>query len=214
ISVSLNADSLGRVISVRGSQASVGLASTSAGGDGPRVTVGKFLGIRAGRSLLVGVVTDVTLRTEPVSPDRDYITVAALDIIGEIHDSDGPAAHFRRGVSDYPAIGDEVAFVGSRELRLIFNISAPNVMNIGCVQQDNDIGAYVDIDEMLSKHFAVLGTTGVGKSSGVALIVQQILEARPDFRVLILDVHNEYRPCFGDRAQVMSPRNLKLPFWL
>jgi DNA helicase HerA-like ATPase len=35
---------------------------------------------------------------------------------------------------------------------------------------------------MLSKHFAVLGTTGVGKSSGVALILRQILDARPNLR--------------------------------
>jgi uncharacterized protein len=212
--VSENAQSLGRVIAVRGSQASVGLASNTAGAEGPRVTVGKFLGISAGRSLQIGVVTDVTLRTEPVSRDKDYITVATLDIIGEISGREDNTRHFRRGVSDYPAIGDDVTSIASQELRLIFNIAAPTVINVGSLQQDSDIGAYVDIDEMLSKHFAVLGTTGVGKSSGVALLVQRILQARSEFRVLILDVHNEYRPCFGDRAQVMSPRNLKLPFWL
>jgi hypothetical protein len=58
---------LGHVISVRGSQASVGLAASFArSSDEPRVTVGKFLGIRVDSSLLVGVVTDVSLRTEPV----------------------------------------------------------------------------------------------------------------------------------------------------
>ena len=67
---------------------------------------------------------------------------------------------------------------------------------------------------MLSKHFAVFGTTGVGKSSGVALILRQILEARPNLRVFLLDPHNEYGRCFGDRALVLNPQNLKLPFWL
>ena len=67
---------------------------------------------------------------------------------------------------------------------------------------------------MLSKHFAVLGTTGVGKSSGVALILRQILDARPNLRLFLLDGHNEYARCFGDRALVLNPRNLKLPFWL
>jgi DNA helicase HerA-like ATPase len=32
--------------------------------------------------------------------------------------------------------------------------------------------------------------------------------------VLLLDAHNEYGRCFGDKAQVLNPRNLKLPFWL
>jgi uncharacterized protein len=207
--------SLGSVIAIRGSRASVGLLSVSAhSAEGPRVTVGKFLGIHAGTSLLIGAVTDVSLRNEPVSGDQDDITVAVIDIIGEIQDYGAPSAGFRRGVSDYPAIGDSVILVGCDELRLIFNLSKPTVIEIGRLQQDSRIGAYIDVNEMLSKHFAVLGTTGVGKSSGVALILQQTLAARPDLRILILDVHNEYRPCFGDKAQALSPRNMKLPFWL
>ncbi len=67
---------------------------------------------------------------------------------------------------------------------------------------------------MVRKHFAVFGTTGVGKSSGVALLLRQILEARPDLRVFLIDPHNEYGFCFDDRAQMLSPKNLKLPFWL
>jgi uncharacterized protein len=76
------------------------------------------------------------------------------------------------------------------------------------------IAAYIDINDLLTKHFAVLGSTGVGKSSVVALILQALLEKRPDLRLFILDVHNEYGHCFGDRAQILNPRNLKLPFWL
>ncbi len=64
------------------------------------------------------------------------------------------------------------------------------------------------------KHFAVLGSTGVGKSSGVSLLLNEILKARPNLRIFLLDVHNEYGRCFGDRALVLNPRNLKLPFWL
>jgi hypothetical protein len=99
-------------------------------------------------------------------------------------------------------------------LRLIFDISAPTVIDIGHIQQDSAIGAYLNANDMLNKHFAVLGTTGVGKSSGVALILQQIMKVRPDLRLFVLDVHNEYGRCFGEQAQVLSPRNLKLPFWL
>ena len=87
-------------------------------------------------------------------------------------------------------------------------------VKIGHLQQDSSVSVCVDIDEVLSKHFAVLGTTGVGKSSAVALILHQILRARPNLRVLLLDVHNEYGRCFGDRAYVVNPRNLRLPFWL
>ena len=82
------------------------------------------------------------------------------------------------------------------------------------LQQDPTIPAQIDIDQLVSKHFAVLGTTGVGKSNGVAIILQQILEERPDLRIFLIDPHNEYGRCFGDKAQVLTPRNLRLPFWL
>jgi uncharacterized protein len=66
---------------------------------------------------------------------------------------------------------------------------------------------------LLSRHFAVFGTTGVGKSSGIVLILQQVLKVRPNVRIFLLDSHNEYDRCFSDRAQVLNPGNLKLPFW-
>ena len=75
------------------------------------------------------------------------------------------------------------------------------MIDIGHLQLDAAIAARLDVDEMVSKHFAVLGTTGVGKSSAVALLLQQIVEARPDLRFFVLDVHNEYSRCFGDRSQ-------------
>jgi DNA helicase HerA-like ATPase len=82
------------------------------------------------------------------------------------------------------------------------------------LQQDSSIAAYVDIDDMLSKHFAVLGTTGVGKSSAIILLLHEIVRTHPNLRIFILDAHNEYGRAFGDNALVLNPRNLRLPFWL
>ena len=73
---------------------------------------------------------------------------------------------------------------------------------------------HIDIDHMVSRHFAIVGATGVGKSSGVAIILQTILDKRPNLRIFLVDPHNEYSRCFGDKAQVLTPRNLRLPFWL
>ena len=206
---------LGQVISIRGSQASVGLPPMSAQTpEEARATVGKFLGVQAGKSLLVGLIADVTLRAEPMLHDHDNVAVARLDLIGEIRDCDTVNARFERGVSCYPAIGDPVILIGSRELRLIFQPGGSRTVEVGRLQQDNTIPAHLNVDELLSKHFAVLGTTGVGKSSAVTLLLQQILDARSDLRVLLLDVHNEYGRCFGKRAQILNPGNIKLPFWL
>ena len=72
----------------------------------------------------------------------------------------------------------------------------------------------IKIDEMLGKHFAVLGTTGTGKSCTVALILRRILEKNPQAHILLLDVHREYANAFRDYAEVITPDNMNLPFWL
>jgi uncharacterized protein len=206
---------IGQVVSVRGSQATVGLLSPPLlDRSGQRSTVGKFLGIRAGNSLLVGVITNVSIETPAVAKGLGCHSTADLDLVGEIRDRDTPAAHFKRGVTEYPAIGDPVFGISAGELRLVFKVGSTSVIEIGHLQQDATIGAYVDVDDMLNKHFAVLGTTGVGKSSAVVLMLQEVLRARPDVRIFVLDAHNEYGRLFGEKALVLNPRNLRLPFWL
>jgi DNA helicase HerA-like ATPase len=136
--------------------------------------------------------------------------MARLDLIGEI-DAGG---RFQRGVTEYPNIGDGAQMLGERELRQVYGAADGDRAHIGDLQQNTGIGVHIDIDNLVSRHFAILGATGVGKSSGVAIILQKILETRPNLRIFLVDPHNEYGRCFGDKAQVLTPRNLRLPFWL
>jgi DNA helicase HerA-like ATPase len=172
------------------------------------------MGIRAGQSVLVGLIADVSLHADVDPHGATRTAVAHLDLIGEINNQRTTAARFQRGLSTYPAIGDAVSIIGAEELKLIFARDGARTVEIGRLQHDSSISARVDIDEMLSKHFAVLGTTGVGKSSAVALLLNRILGTRTDLRVFLLDVHNEYGRCFDGRAQVLNPNNIRLPFWL
>src|SRR5690348_7906392 len=89
------APSFGRCLSVRGSQAEIGLPAASVDdADETRVTVGKFIGIRAGKSMLVGVVTDVRLQTQTMASEHGYAALAHLDLVGEIFDHGTPQARF------------------------------------------------------------------------------------------------------------------------
>ena len=203
---------LGRIIMVRGSQARFGLFAT----DGTsladlRATVGRFVSVRTTTCSIVAMITEVS--REGLSASDPYVAIASVDLLGEIHTS-GQRQRFQRGVTNYPTIDDSVDLITNQELRLIYTPTGSDQIHIGMLQQDNTVPAYVDVEEMLNKHFAVLGSTGVGKSSGVSLLLNEILLARPNLRVFLLDVHNEYGRCFGDRALVLNPRNLKLPFWL
>src|SRR3989440_8454653 len=140
------------------------------------------------------------------------MATASVDLLGEI--SGGERPKFQRGVTNYPTIGDAVDLVTAEDLRTVYAPSGSDQINVGTLQQDRSVIAYVDVEEMLSKHFAVLGSTGVGKSTSVSLLLNEILKARPNLRVFLLDVHNEYGRCFGDRALGLDPRNLTLQFSL
>src|SRR5262249_50871439 len=207
------AEPFGHVLSVNGSQVRVGLlARRPSGPHGERLTVGRFVKIKTDKALLVGVITEIS-PPAPALANHDAQGTANLDLLGEIIPAGG-AARFRRGVMDYPTIGDPAASFTDGEMHVIFDSAGSKSIKIGHLQQDDAIGVSIDVDEMLSKHFAVLGTTGVGKSSAVALLLHQILRARPDLRVMMLDVHNEYGRCFRERANVLNHGNLRLPFWL
>src|SRR5512134_2064496 len=204
--------SFGRVISVRGSLARVGLlAPGQVPASEARATVGRFISIRcAAATTIIAMITEVSCENQPSSDQ--YMATASVDLLGEISGGDRPK--FQRGVTNYPTIGDAVELVTAEDLRTVYAPSGSDQINVGTLQQDKSVIAYVDVEEMLSKHFAVLGSTGVGKSTSVSLLLNEILKARPNLRVFLLDVHNEYGRCFGDRALVLNPRNLKLPFWL
>ena len=205
--------SFGRVISVRGSLARVGLLASGQAVpvSEARATVGRFISIRcATATTIIAMITEVSCENQPSSDE--YMATASVDLLGEISGGDRPK--FQRGVTNYPTIGDAVDLVTAEDLRTVYAPSGSDQINIGTLQQDSSVIAYVDVEEMLSKHFAVLGSTGVGKSTSVSLLLNEILKARPNLRVFLLDVHNEYGRCFGDRALVLNPRNLKLPFWL
>ena len=201
---------LGHVLAVEGSEARIGLAlPLPAGPDRP--TVGKFVAIKGHGTTLVGMISEVYQRTEEANGSR---AMARVDLLGEIERTAAGSSRFRRGVREYAAIGDSAEMIGRGELNLIYASSSARAITVGHLSQDPSIPAYVDTDHMLAKHFAVVGSTGVGKSSAVASILTKMIDVRPELRVLLLDVHNEYRAAFGSRASVIGAENLRLPFWL
>ncbi|TGD95115.1 ATP-binding protein [Methylobacterium nonmethylotrophicum] len=196
---------VGHVIAIRDSKVTLELAPAD---PRPRVTYGSYLAIHAGTRVLVAVVTALTLGGTLGA----RTVLADLDLLGEIVEEEGRS--FARGVTIYPVIGDAALLLPACDLQLIYRVSAARTAAVGSHAQDPSLPACIKADDLLAKHFAVLGATGVGKSSAVAVILDAVLGARPDVRAFLLDVHNEYAACFGPRANVVSPRTLKLPFWL
>ncbi len=208
----LNA-AIGWVASVKGSRAMVKLHASEApvSGSSPRTTVGSFLAVSTTHSRLVGMITEVT---SSVEDGVVQLRSATVDLIGELREGAGTPPSFMRGLSTYPSVGDETSLLSHAEIRSIFEMPTSATIGIGHLYQDATIEARLDVNRLLQRHFAILGSTGVGKSSAVAVLLRQILAARDDLRVFTIDCHNEYGRCFGEFANVISPRSSRLPFWL
>ncbi len=173
------------------------------------------MGLTSGKAVIIGLVTEIGEQYFAVAAGNPtFRKIARLDLIGELRGNAAGTSTFQRGVTEYPNIGDAAFILTEAELRLVYGSADADRAHIGNLQQNPNIHVHIDIDNLVSRHFAILGATGVGKSSGVAIILNKILETRPNLRVFLVDPHNEYSRCFGDKANVLNPRNLRLPFWL
>jgi DNA helicase HerA-like ATPase len=207
------AEPVGRVVSVGGSQVMVEFSTEVLSNGSPDLTVGAFLGIWNGRTLVVGSLCDISLHKRADGQQGEPAT-GRVDLLGELILDQPGTGYFQRGVMTYPKIGSPIVPAGHEALCIMFDTAGENTINVGHLQQDNSIGAYIDVDDMVRKHFAIFGSTGAGKSSAVSVLLREIMEARQNLRILLIDPHNEYAACFEDRAHVVRPGNLHLPYWL
>jgi len=140
---------------------------------------------------------------------------ANVDFLGEgTRDSAGKLSSFRRGVTRYPIPGSDVLPVTTEDLRSIFAASDEPHIEIGTVYPTDDIRGALYVDPMLSKHFAVLGSTGTGKSTSVALILHRISQLSPEGHIVMIDPHGEYSAAFKGCGELFNADNLQLPYWL
>ncbi len=208
---------IGRIVSVTGSRAIVLLDVSQDGVHDPkkRPEMGTLLAIETDLTIVLAIVSALNV---PVPAQRDGDTevwIAELGLVGELRKGrDGNPDVFNRGVSVYPALGDRVRVAVKEELRTAFSGDNTNSVRVGTIRQDTSISAMIRVDDLLGKHFAVLGTTGTGKSCTTALILRSILGQNPNAHIVLLDPHNEYSTAFPEWGEVISPRNMQLPYWL
>src|SRR5881398_154285 len=141
--------------------------------------------------------------------------VAHVDFLGEgTKDSTGKVSNFRRGVTRYPIPGTPVFAVSTEDLRSVFAATDEPHIEIGTVYPTDDIRGALYIDPMLGKHFAVLGSTGTGKSTSVSLILHRISQLSPEGHIVMIDPHGEYSAAFKNCGEIFNVDNLQLPYWL
>lgn len=209
---------VGRVVCVSGSQVVMVIEPSRQDGAAP-LQKGSLVKMAAPGGAIFGIVSGLSIpvpapRPEPAATPPE-VRLAELELIGEAHAgaADRPPV-FRRGVSAFPALGDAVRSVSGDDLACVYAPPATSTVKIGTVHLNRSQPVLISPDDLLGKHFAILGTTGCGKSCAVSLILQRLLESHANAHVLLLDPHGEYARAFAGSAEVLGPDSLQLPYWL
>ncbi len=218
---------IGEVVSVTGSVVSVKLTEgpnsslVLVDGESYRLgQVGAFLRIPLGYNHLYGVCTQVGASAAPQQIQEIggvNTRWLSLTLFGE-----ALGARFERGVSQYPTVGDEVHLVTTRDLEIIYgSLGQATPINVGIVSGSSGIPGQLDLDKLISRHCAIVGATGSGKSNTTTVLLESIADQGfPSARILIIDPHGEYVSAFGDKSKVFrvsldknDPNALLVPFW-
>ncbi len=205
---------IGRLILCNGSRAIISASATEITGfNADTWAIGRLISIKGEKGRIVGIVYEMNTTSELWKDESHNVIYIKVELVGEITDTpEGPS--FRSGISTYPALGSIAHRIRHADLQSIYQAGRGSVIEIGTLSQDSTIKAHVNVDMMLSRHFAVMGTTGVGKSSAVSILLRRATAAKPNLRVLILDPHNEYTKAFTDISLTIDAATLELPFWL
>jgi DNA helicase HerA-like ATPase len=209
---------IARIVSVTGAQAVAIVDSevSEAHRRGEeRIEIGALMKIASQRTIVMGVVSAVSIPVPDAEDGKQPIGLVELNLAGEISvDKLTLKPMFRRGVTSIPTIGDPVQMADHSDLALVYTPTDADTITVGTLFQDPSVPARLLTNELFGKHFTVVGTTGCGKSSALTCILQSVLQDHKHAHIVLLDIHNEYAGAFGDRAELIDPSNLRLPFWL
>ncbi len=212
-----SSERMGRIVAVTGAKAVILLDGHETPFDDQKrsAEIGTLLKVEGNGSVTLALISSMSSPMPSNQAGEKEMHIVEVEFIGELpRDAEGKIVGFRRGVSSYPSLGDIVFRADRHELSMAYSCDNETAVRVGHIQQDPTIPAMIKIDEMLGKHFAILGTTGTGKSCAVALTLRRILERNPQAHILLLDVHREYAQSFRGISEIITPDNMALPFWL
>jgi hypothetical protein len=206
---------IGRLIACDGARATIATQSEEAAVHGDTWAVGRMISINTGASRIVCFIYDTSAQGNTWQDEAANVVHVHVELVGEVVDLPDGRLRFSRGITRYPSLGAIAHRIRARDLAAVYDLgSKGGVTEIGRITQDDAIAATICVDDLLSQHFAIVGTTGVGKSCAAAMLVRGAVEARANLRVVMLDPHNEYAHAFGDRAHVIDATRFDFPCWM
>jgi len=193
---------------------------------------GSIVKVHFGRRMIYGYVGRLRMKTEyekelgivPSSgPDSRRVEA---DLFGEgewiYKETTDWELMFERGISTFPLPQQTLYLTPTNELSFIYGHGTGSTIIIGEHVGTGGTPCHADLNELMGKHTAILGSTGSGKSATVAAILHSLIERGSDKgyqtwqpRIVVLDPHNEYGSAFPKYKSLSTDEGaLSLPYWL
>jgi len=172
-----------------------------------------------GSGILVGEITNVKEG------------IAYVNLLGEIIDN-----KFTFGITKKPSFNATVKLISKEKIPMIIsvdNYEEKKDLYIGKSSVYDGVPIALNINNFFANHFAIFGSTGSGKSWGVARILQSIFDKKTTIAyrssIFIFDAYGEYHSAFKNIDQFAPELSfkayttntkisewdmLKIPLWL
>jgi DNA helicase HerA-like ATPase len=158
---------------------------------------------RIGSSELRQAADEDVLLLDRVSRNLSTVPVGTLNAAGD----------FERGTDVMPTVNAPVFAVEPTTIDRIYESYAEGDFSLGTLSLIPTQPAKINLDAFLTRHAAILGQTGGGKSWTVASVIQKMCQF-PQSTIVLFDLHGEYGSTFGACADVIAASDLELPYWL
>lgn len=183
------------------------------------IQIGKYLQIKEGNHNYV----ICSIQSIKINDDTNKYIINSQPI-GVFSDD------FKQGSSILPSPTEEVFIIDNAIMNKIFSKDSNYTFEFGQLIQNPDIKLHINGNSFFSKHIAVVGSTGSGKSCAVAKILQDAVGItkktnlnngnQKNAHVIIFDIHSEYKSAFeidgkeNFNLNALDVDKLKLPYWL
>jgi DNA helicase HerA-like ATPase len=192
------------------------------------IKIGSFLKIEDGneKNILV-LVKSFKMKPKHSEEDEaneidDYLGTFVINTqpVGQLELKEEGKYKFVKGIKNISIPPNGVSIASDEEIKNIFSIDDTSKLIFSEHLVNSDIKIEIDGDKFFSKHIAVVGSTGSGKSCTVAKIIQEVKSVREsqalnNSHIIIFDIHGEYDKAFPSANSLSVENNsLKLPYWL
>ena len=177
-------------------------------------------------NFVIGVIKNYKIKNldsnDPQTQAGGNHFIIEVELIGSYRKKDDSKYFFERGAHGIPLPPNNgIELVSDDDFRNIFscNIKDSERFIFSKLAQNQNINVAVNGNKFFNKHFAIVGSTGSGKSHTVATILQQAIKEKSgnfalnNSHIVLFDIHGEYQRAFPN-AHNLNIGNLILPYWL